>query len=113
MDKALSREGYIQTICVLGKKIRTTQKYWQHIIDHKHGELAGRLDEALATLNKADAVYQHPASQDLYLYYCQINKHWVCVVARHLNSEGFIVTAYLTSKAKRKGKLIWQKTMDK
>lgn len=31
----------------------------------------------------------------------------MCVVVKHLNSEGFIITAYITGKLHRKGEKLW------
>ncbi|MEQ1574028.1 MAG: hypothetical protein ABMA15_24155 [Vicinamibacterales bacterium] len=36
----------------------------------------------------------------VYLYYRQEDGRFCCVVAKHLNGDGFIVTAYLTDKIK-------------
>ncbi|MBU4332757.1 DUF4258 domain-containing protein [Candidatus Parcubacteria bacterium] len=95
-----------EVICVLGKKIRTTKNYWRYISETKHADLAGKLDLVLLCLTKANEVWK---KKDVHIYYHKINKHWVCVVTRHLNNDGFIVTVYLTSKSKRKGKKIWPK----
>jgi len=48
--------------------------------------------------------------RDVYLYYRLINRFTLCVVTRHLNGDGFIITAYLTTKKKRKGIQVWFKT---
>ena len=109
MKNKLARVKIIEINCVLGKRIRTTINYWQHIVDHKHGELRGKLKLALEALKLADEVYQNPLDKDICLYYYKINKHWICVVTRHINKDGFIITAYLTTKAKRKGIKIWPK----
>jgi len=63
----------------------------------------------LLTFQEADEVRKDEAQDDVYIYYHRVNKHWICSVARHLNGDGFLVTAYLTSKSKKKGKLVWQK----
>ncbi len=113
-DKRLRNlEQVHEVICVLSKKIRTTASYWQVISETKHADLAGQLDKVLLTLSQADEVRQNTENRKIFLYYRKINKHWICVVARHLNHEGFIITCYLTSKPKRKGKKIWPKTIKK
>ena len=48
----------IETVSVLGKKIRTSEPYWEHIVRDKHGELAERLPDALETLRSPDEVYR-------------------------------------------------------
>lgn len=109
MKSTIEKAQIYETICVLGKKIRTTKNYWKYISETKHQDLKDKLDKVLEALNKADEVWQNPKVKNLYLYYYKINKHWICVVVRCFNQEGFIVTAYLTSKSKRKGKQIWSK----
>ena len=109
MMKKIEISQIYETISVLKKKIRTSENYWKYISETKHPDLKNKLEDVLEALNKADEVWQNPEAKDFYLYYCKINKYWICVIARHLNGDGFIITAYLTSKSKRKGKLIWQK----
>lgn len=108
---SLIHEDILEVVSVLKKRVRTTQKYWNHIIEHKHGELRGKLTEVFETLQEADEVYRQDEKSDIFLYYKKRNESWICVVVRHLNSDGFIVTAYLTTKAKRKGVPVWQRTI--
>jgi len=103
----------IEVTSVLGKKIRTTQEYWNHITTKKHSELEGKLDETLEALNRPREVYRQDEKSDIHLYYRKLNGSWVCVVARHLNGDGFIVTAYLTTKSRRKGILLWSEIINK
>jgi len=44
----------------------------------------------------------------VYLYYKPIKGHFICAVTRHLNEEGFLITAYFT-KAMKIGEVIWKK----
>lgn len=44
----------------------------------------------------------------VHLYYGFDPPYYVCVVARHLNGAGFIVTAYRTDKIKE-GERVWQR----
>ncbi|MEK6691737.1 MAG: hypothetical protein AABY78_10705 [Nitrospirota bacterium] len=37
----------------------------------------------------------------VYLYYAPYSSYFLCVVCRHLNGDGFIITAYLTDKIKK------------
>jgi len=45
---------------------------------------------------------------DVYLYYSLYKEYYICVVARHLNGEGFIITAYITEMVKE-GETVWKK----
>lgn len=98
-----------EVMSVLGKHIRLTEKYWRYICENKHDELEHSLDLVILTLKNADEVYQKSDDVDVNLYYQKINSRFVCVVTRHLNGDGFVITAYITSKAKRKGKKIYAK----
>lgn len=93
----------------MGKNIRTSKKYWEFITEFKHPELKNKLSEVLATIQKAQFVYQDTEHGEIFLYYREINKYWICAVCKHLNSDGFLITAYLTTKSKRRGKKIWPK----
>ena len=108
-SKSISIEHLIEIVSALGKKIRTTRQYWNHITTKKHSELEGKLDETLEALREPDEVYRQDETSDIYLYYRRRNGEWISVVARHLNGDGFIVTAYLTTKSKRKGIRVWQR----
>ena len=44
----------------------------------------------------------------IYLYYKKYGKYFVCVVAKHLNGDGFVITTYLTDRIKE-GEEIWRK----
>lgn len=107
--KAIATSVVYEAVSILGKHIRITKKYWEYICENKHDELENRLDLVILTLKDADKVYQKSDDVDVNLYYKKINRHFVCVVTRHLNGDGFVITAYLTSKTKRKGKQIYAK----
>lgn len=107
--KGIETSALYETVSILGKHIRLTEKYWKYICDNKHDELEDRLDLVILTLKNADEVYQKSDDVEINLYYKKINRHFVCVVTRHLNGDGFVITAYLTSKTKRKGKQIYAK----
>jgi hypothetical protein len=99
-----------EVICVLGKKIRTRQRYFEFITEYKHSELKGRLKDVLLTIKEADEARRSDKRPELYLYYRKFGQYWICAVTRHLNGEGFIITAYLTKKPKKKGVKIWERT---
>ena len=92
--------------CALGKIIRTTKEYWQYISKVKHADLENKIEEVLKTLSKPNEIRQGHENE-IYIYYRKYQTQWICVVTRVLNGDGFIITAYLTSKNKRKGKKIW------
>mgnify|MGYP001603226134 CR=1 FL=1 len=64
-----NKENVYETVSVLGKHIRLTQKYWKYIYENKHDELEHRLDLVILTIENADAVYQKSDDVDVNLYY--------------------------------------------
>lgn len=109
MNKSLQKDTVSQVHSVLGKNIRTSKRYWEFIVKFKHPELKSKLANVLETIQKASFVYQDTKHQKIFLYYRKMNKHWICAVCRHLNSDGFLVTAYLTAKSKHRGIKVWPK----
>jgi hypothetical protein len=99
---------YFRVQCQLDKSIRTTRSYWHKIITIKHPRLKGKTAQVKQVLKNPDLIRQSKSNKRVYLYYQKQNRHYICVVARHLNGNGFIITSYLTSKI-LEGKLIWTK----
>ena len=90
-----------------GIPIRLTAERWFHIVEN-HDDLAGHYEDVLAAVEDPDMILAGHrgsliavcgASRDLYL----------AVVYRQLSDDdGFIITAYLTSRVDRK-KAIWNR----
>lgn len=97
-----------QVKCKLNKQIRTTKNYWRRITQVKHPQLKNKTAKAKQVLQNPDLIRQSKADKKVYLYYRKQNKHYLCVVAKHSDGAGFIITSYLTSKI-LEGKLIWTK----
>lgn len=92
----------------LGKTIRVTKSYWKIISEKKHPSVAGRVEEAKLALMDPVDVRRSRYDSSIYLYYRRLDDTLICVVAKHLNEEGFAVTAYLTDRIKR-GETVWKK----
>ncbi len=103
---------YIQTKCILGKQLTTTQYYWQKIITIKHPSVREKEKEVQNVLKSPDIIRVSKSDKKVFLYYKKFYKNYLCVVARHQNGRGFIITVYITNKIKE-GKLIWQKQESK
>ncbi|MBI5186605.1 MAG: DUF4258 domain-containing protein [Nitrospinae bacterium] len=91
---------YIEVISKLGKHIRTTKRHWDYITS-KHESIIGMEKQIEETLK--NPVYARLSKEDkeVYLYYAACGKYFMCVVCRHLNGDGFIITAYLTDNIKK------------
>ena len=93
---------------VLNKQIRTTQSYWQKITVVKHPSIKGKEKEAMKVLKSPDIIRVSNSDKKVFLYYKKYLKNYLCVVVKHENGKGFVVTVYLTNKIKE-GRQIWTK----
>ena len=84
----------------LGKRITISSEYWQKIVETKHPIMRDREALVKQTLTSPDQVRRSRKDPAVHLYYRSDEGRFCCVVARHLNGDGFIVTTYLTDKIK-------------
>ncbi|MSU62581.1 MAG: hypothetical protein EXS31_09315 [Pedosphaera sp.] len=91
----------------LGFIVRTSPEYWQKIVT-KHPDLDGRLELIKSTLALPDEIRRSSRDGEILLFYRATDKRWVVAVARRLNGDGFLVTAYQTDTIKE-GETIWPK----
>jgi hypothetical protein len=89
----------------LGFAVRTTREYW-NLIEQKHPEVAGQVNEVRECLRSPDLARRSKQDPAVYLFYSPQPPYHLAVVAKRLDGEGFIVTAYLTDKIKE-GELVW------
>ncbi len=76
--------------------IRLTAERWNHVVE-EHCELAGLQLEVLETVIRPEAIYAGRAEELLVVRELLPGRHLV-VVYRELATDGFIITAFLTSK---------------
>jgi hypothetical protein len=92
----------------LGFRVRTSEEYWQKLIV-KHPDIADLEAEVIQTLTNPDEIRQSIRDPNIVLFYLALRaKRWVVGVARRLNGDGFLITAYQTDAIKE-GELIWHK----
>lgn len=93
---------------VFGKKIRTTQNYWNKIKEEKHTELIYGISEVIETLIKPDIVLKSLVDSTIVIFRKKIKENETLVVAaKHIDGEGFLVTVYQTKKEIKKGEVLW------
>lgn len=88
--------------------VRTSDSYWQRLIV-KHPdteELEELVQQALASPDEIRRSSRDPGV--LLFYLMRKEKRWVVAVARRLNGNGFLITAYQTDAIKE-GETIWLK----
>lgn len=103
----LAADILFQTHDVFGKQVRITKQYWQKIIEVKHQELTVSIEEVVTTVSAPDSVYRSVQDSHIKLFYRGINHHTLVIVVKYLPNIAFVVTAYETSKVKRKGERLW------
>ena len=92
----------------LGFRVRTSHEYWQKLII-KHPDIADLETEVKQALASADEIRQSNRDSNVLLFYLILNRtRWVVVVARKVNSNGFVITAYQTDAIKE-GEVLWHK----
>ena len=99
---------FFEVISCLGKRIRITEDHWKLITERKHPEIEDFQQDVQLTLIEAEVVRVSQEDRDVFLYYRRCKKYHLCVVCRHLNGEGFIITSYLTDRVKE-GHEVWRK----
>ncbi len=90
-----------------GVPIRLTSERWFHIVEN-HDDLAGYYDDVLDGVENPDMVLRgHRGSL---IAVRGVSKGWyLAVIYRQLSGrDGFIITAYFTSKVDRR-KVIWKR----
>ena len=81
-------------------------------MDIKHPSIKGKEKETQETLKSPDTIRVSNSDKNIFLYYKKYCKNYLCVVVRHKNGDGFIITVYITNKIKE-GKQIWKKQKNK
>ena len=102
-------EALFEVLTPLGFHVRVTRAYWELIVTVKHPVMAGRDNDVKDALQRPSEIRQSRSDFDVYLFYKpeRIGR-WVCAVAKQLNGNGFLITAYPTDAIKE-GELIWPK----
>jgi hypothetical protein len=89
--------------------VRVTCMYWEIITTIKHPIMCQRENEVRETLTQPDEIRRSRSDHNVYLFYrSRQEKRWICAVARRLNGDGFLITAYPTDAVKE-GEKLWQK----
>jgi plasmid stabilization system protein ParE len=91
----------------LGFTVRTSPQYWQKIVT-KHPDLVERLELIKSALAAPDEVRRSSRDKGILVFYLATDKRWAVAVARRLNGDGFLITAYQTDAIKE-GDTIWHR----
>lgn len=109
MSGDLSEEPFFEVDTPLGFSVRVSRAHWTVITTIKHPVMAGLEEEVQAVLVAPDEVRLSRNDSCVHLFYkMQHERRWVCAVAKRLNGEGFLITAYPTDAIKE-GERLWPK----
>jgi hypothetical protein len=106
-DEPTSDDLLFEVLTPLGFSVRVTRAYWEVIITIKHPVMAGREQAVKETLEKPDEIRRSRVDATVHLFYrTERAGRWVCAVAKRLDGEGFLITAYPTDAIKE-GERVW------
>ena len=92
----------------LGFTVRTSDTYWQRLII-KHPDIADLEILVQQALSTPDEIRQSSRDEAILLFYCLCKtQRWVVAVAKRLNGDGFLITAYQTDSIKE-GAMLWRR----
>jgi hypothetical protein len=95
-----------------GRAVRLTDERLAHILEHPEMvEMEPKLEE---TLREPQRVVRSRTDTDAALNYrlyfnTLVGDKWLCVVVKYLESDAFVLTAFLTDKPKT-GEVLWPRT---
>lgn len=105
----MTREWLFDVATPLGFRVRTTRSYWAFLVTVKHPTLLGRHADIIHVLADPEQVRRSRKDPSVYLFYRSEGPRWLCAVARHLGTFGFLVTAYPTDSIKA-GTTVWTRS---
>lgn len=106
-DAPSAGELLFEVLTPLGFRVRVTHAYWKLIITVKHPVMAGRENDVKDTLQNPGEIRQSKGDAHVYLFYkAERMGRWVCAVAKRLDGDGFLITAYPTDAVKE-GERVW------
>ena len=93
----------------LGFRVRTTRRYRDRIASSKHHDMLGRESGVVEALREPDEVQRSSNDPNVLLFYrMERPGRWFCVLAKRLDGEGFLITAY-PADAIKTGERLWGK----
>jgi hypothetical protein len=91
----------------LGFRVRVSPSYWDVIVQIKHPVMAGHEEDVRDTLRNPCEIRLSKMDPSVYLFYRpESARRWTCAIAKRLDGEGFLITAYITDAIKE-GERIW------
>ena len=109
MDRGDEQSILFEVSTPLGFQVRVTRSYWDLITTIKHPVMAGQESIVKDAPQTPAQIRISRSDATVYLFYWQERAdRWICAVAKRLNGEGFLITAYPTDAIKE-GVRVWPK----
>ncbi|MDP1743172.1 MAG: hypothetical protein Q8L51_00110 [Candidatus Amesbacteria bacterium] len=111
MNKLTKTDILLEVDDVFDKKVRITAAYWKYVLYTKHREAINELNIELLKKCLVDPnfVISTLEKSVVQFYHQMDDSRYVCVVVRHLNGDGFVITSYITRQPKRNNKILWSR----
>lgn len=107
IDEMPASDLFFEVATPLGFSVRVTKAYWQRIVSIKHPTMAGREAAVRQVLDQPEEIRVSRSDPDVYLFYrTERPGRWLCAVAKRIDGEGFLITAYPTD-ARKEGTRVW------
>ncbi len=90
-----------------GVPIRLTEERWFHIVEN-HDDLAGHYDDVLDTVESPDFILRGFGGALIAVKVVARRKYLAVIYKELGRSDGFIITAYFTSRISRRS-ILWRK----
>ena len=108
-DESRADELLFEVATPLGFSVRVTHSHWITITTLKHPVMVDKEAVVRETLAVPDEIRVSRTDTMVYLFYkMERERRWVCAVAKRLDGEGFLITAYPTDAIKE-GERVWPK----
>ena len=96
-------------ITPLGHRVILTRDRWKEIVRFKHPAMAEYVNEVRRCLREPEVIRESIKDSDTHLYYCPVERGFVCVVVGGpIPDQRFVITSYFTKELK-KGTDLWTK----
>ena len=91
-----------------GVPIRLPDERWLHLTE-AHSEMAGYYFDVLETVEDPDAIYEGNSGEFLAIKAIGITKYLIVVYKEVNRKDGFVITAFISSKLKQieRRKRVW------
>ena len=94
-----------------GVPVRLTNERWRHIM-HRHPEMESQRERVLETLTEPDMIQKGDFDERLAIRFypeTPLTSKFLVVAYREVsNDDGFILTAYLTSRPSSRRVILWK-----